>query len=76
MCMFSHFICLLFAIPWIVAHQAPLCIGFPWQEYWSGLPHPPPEDLSDPGFEPASPLSPEFLEDSLPTKPPGKPLYE
>ena len=28
--------------------------GFPRQEYWSGLSFPPPEDLSDPGFEPTS----------------------
>ena len=27
----------LFAIPWIIAHQAPLSMGFPRQEYWSGL---------------------------------------
>ena len=30
----------LFAIPWTVAHQAPLSMGFPRQEYWSGLPFP------------------------------------
>ena len=28
----------LLAIPWTVAHQAPLSMGFSWQEYWSGLP--------------------------------------
>ena len=39
--------------PWTVAHQAPLSVGFPRQEYWSGLPSP--EDLPDPGIKPASP---------------------
>ena len=33
--------------PWIVAHQAPLSMGFPRQEYWSGLPFPPPGDFPD-----------------------------
>ena len=35
------------------------------QEYWSGLPCPPPGDLPDPGIEPASPASPELQMDSL-----------
>ena len=37
-----------------VAHQAPLSMGFPRQEYWSGLSFPPPGDLSDPGIKPRS----------------------
>ena len=37
-----------FATLWIVAHQASLSKGFPRQEYWSGLPFPPPGDLPDP----------------------------
>ena len=37
-----------------VAHQAPLSVGFFQQEYWSGLPFPPPGDLPNPGIEPAS----------------------
>ena len=44
----------LFATLWIVAHQAPLTMGFPRQEYWSGLPFPSPRDLPDLGIEPAS----------------------
>ena len=40
---------------WTAAHQAPLSMGFSRQEYWSGLPCPPPEDLPDPGIEPGSP---------------------
>ena len=35
-------------------HQAPLFLGFPRQEYWSGLPFPSPGDLPDPGIEPMS----------------------
>ena len=37
--------------------QAPLSMGLPRQEYWSGLPFPPPGDLLDPGIEPISPVS-------------------
>ena len=48
----------LFATPWTVAHQAPLSMGFSRQEYWSGLPCPPPGDLPDPGMEPESLMSP------------------
>ena len=40
--------------PWTVAHQAPLSMEFPRQEYWSGLPCLSPGDLPDPGIEPAS----------------------
>ena len=46
---------LLFATPWTVARLAPLSMGFPRQEYWSGLPFPSPGDLPDPGIEPESP---------------------
>ena len=41
--------------PWTVARQASLAMGLPRQEYWSGLPFLPPEDLTDPGIEPMSP---------------------
>ena len=44
----------LFSTPWTVAHQAPLSMGFPKQEYWSRLPFPPPGNLPDPGIETAS----------------------
>ena len=51
----------LFVIPRTVACQAPLSMEFFRQEYRSGLPIPPPGDLSDPGIEPASPaLAGEF----------------
>ena len=51
-------LCLTLYDPWIVAHQAPLSMGFSRQEYWGGLPCPPPGDLRDPGIEPSSLLSP------------------
>ena len=62
----------LFVTPWIVAHQAPQSMGFPRQEYWSGLPFPPPGDLPDPEIESASPVSAVWQTDSLPTEPLGK----
>ena len=48
----------LFATPWIVANQASLSMGFPRQEYWSGLPFPSPSELPDPGIECVSLESP------------------
>uniref|UniRef100_G3N0Q5 LY6/PLAUR domain containing 6 n=1 Tax=Bos taurus TaxID=9913 RepID=G3N0Q5_BOVIN len=45
-----------------VAQQAPLSMGFSRQEYWSGLPCPPPGDLPDPGIEPESLTSPALAE--------------
>ena len=57
--MLSRFSCVqLFVTLWTVAHQAPLSMGFSRQEYWSGLPCPPPGDLPDPGMESASLMSP------------------
>ena len=58
-CLLSGFSCVqLFVTPWTVVRQPPLSMGFSRQEYWSGLPCPPPRDLSDPGIEPKSLLSP------------------
>ena len=59
----------LFATPWTVAHQAPLSMGFPRQEYWSGLPFSSPVSLPDSGIEPeSSTLAGRFFT----TEPPGK----
>ena len=44
--------------PWTVAHQTPLSMGFSRQEYWSGLPFLPPQNLPDLGIEPTSLRSP------------------
>ena len=53
--------------------QALLSTGFSRQEYWSGLPLPPPGDLPDPGMELGSPTQ---QADSSPSEPPGKPTVE
>ena len=58
-----------FETPWIVACQAPLSMGFPRQEYCSGLPFPTPGDLPHPEIKPKCPaLSGRFFT----TEPPGK----
>ena len=62
-----------FATPWTAAHQAPLPMEFSMQEYWSGLPFPPPRDLLNPGIEPMSPASPAASGRFFTSEPPGKP---
>ena len=57
--------------PCSIAHQAPLSVGFPRQEYWSGLSSP--GDLPSPGIEPPSPLSPALQAASLPLSHWGSP---
>ena len=59
------------ATPWIIACQTPLSMGFPREEYWSGLPFHLPGDLPDPGIEPVSPA---LVGKFFTTAPPGKPL--
>ena len=63
-CALSHV--RLFVTLWTVAHQAPLSMGFPRQEYWSGLPFPPSGCLPDPGIKPSSPVSLALQTDSVP----------
>ena len=67
---FSHV--RLFATPWTSASQAPLSMEFSRQEYWNGMPCPPP-DLPDPGIEPTS-LNAylHWQAGSLPPVPPGR----
>ena len=68
---FSHV--QLFVTQWTIACQTPLSMGFSRQEYWSGLPFPPPGDLPNPGIEPVSPaLEGGFFS----TEPPGKPIHD
>ena len=62
----------LSAAPWTVAHQAPPSMGFPRQEYWSGLPFPSPGDIPNPGIEPRSPA---LQADTLTSEPPGNCAY-
>ena len=60
--------------PWTIDHQAPLfLLGFFQQEYWSGLPFPPPGDLPDPEMEPESLVSLTLAGRFFITEPPGKP---
>ena len=56
-----------------VALQAPPSMGLSRQEYWRGLPCPPPGGLPDPGMEPASPASSAVQADSSPLSPQGGP---
>ena len=60
----------LFATLWTVAYQAPPSMGFSRQEYWSGLPFPPPGDLPNSGIKPSSPaLAGRFFTTELTGKP-------
>ena len=62
------------ATPQTVARQAPLSVGFSRQEYWSGLPFPPPGNLPDPGIESNSPaLAGIFVTTETLGKPEGDP---
>ena len=61
-----------FAAPCTVARQAPLSVGFSRQEYWSGLPFPPPEDFPSPGIEPVFPAAPMLGSELFTTAPSGK----
>ena len=54
----------------LLVHQAPPSMGFSRQEYWSGLPFPPPGDLPNPEIELGSPT---LQTDALTYEPPGKP---
>ena len=58
--------------PWTVVRQASPSMGFFRQEYWNGLPFPPPGDLPEPRIQPTSPALAGGL---FTTEPPGKPLY-
>ena len=62
----------LFATPWTAAYQPSLSMEFSRQKYWSALPFPSPEDLSNPGIKPGSPT---LQANALPSEPPGKPFH-
>ena len=70
MCVLSHV--RLVATPQTATHQAPL----PRQEYWSGLPFPPPGDRPNPGIEPTAPETPALAGRFFTTEPPGKPYLK
>ena len=63
-------LCLTLATSWTIAHQVPLSMGFPRQEYWNVSPFPSPGDLPDPGIELGSPT---LQADSSPTELQRKP---
>ena len=65
----------LFAAPRTVAHQVPLSMGFPRQEYWRGLSLPSPGDLPNPGIKPKSPAPPAWAGGFFTTQPSGNPRY-
>ena len=67
-CVLSHV--RLSVTPWTVAHQTPLSVGFPRQEYWSGLPFPSPGDILDAGIRPCVSCTTGGF---FTTEPPGKP---
>ena len=69
-CVFNHSVMSIFLLPnGLSSRPDSLSVGFPRQEYWSGLPFSPPEDLSDSGIEPSSPVTPALQVDSLPVEP-------
>ena len=74
-CCFLLFSCSVvsnsFATPWTIAHQAPLSMGFPRQEFWGGLPFPSAGDLPGPGIKPPSP---ELAGAFFATEPHGTPI--
>ena len=57
-----------------IARQSLLSMGFSRQEYWSGLPYPPPGDLPDPGIEPVCPVASALQMDSLLLSHQGSPI--
>ena len=63
-----------FVSPWTIACQASVSMGFPRQEYWSGLSFPSPGDLPDPGIKPMPPESSALTGGFFSTVPQGKPL--
>ena len=60
---------------WTVAHQAPLSMGFPRQENWSGFPVPSARDLPNPGIEPPSPVPSALVGRFFTTEALGKPYF-
>ena len=73
-CVLSHFSYVpVFATLWTIAHQAPLSMRSSNQEYWSGLPCPPPGNPPDTRIKPMSPSAPALQVDSIPLRHQGSP---
>ena len=62
----------LTVIPWTVALQSPLSMGFLWQTYWSGWPFLIPGDIPNAESKPTFLASPELAGRFFITAPPGK----
>ena len=75
-CLLSRLVLSNSAALWTVAHQVPLSVGLFRQEYWSGMPFPPPGTLPNSGVKPMFSVSPALQMGSLPTEPSGKPLLK
>ena len=71
MCVLSHFSHVRLCDP---MDRSPPSLGFSRQEYWNGLPCPPPGDLPNPGIKPVSYVSWNW-QVSLPLMPSGKPIW-
>ena len=65
----------LFMTPWTLPHQAPLSMGFPRQDYWSGLLFPPAGDFPHPGIESMSLAAPALVGGSVSLSPMGNSFY-
>ena len=66
----------LVVTPRTLVHQTLLSVGIPRQEWWSGLPFPPPGDPPDPGIKPTSPAPTALAGRFLATEPHGNPSYD
>ena len=76
-CVLSHsFVSDSLQFPWTVAHQAPLSMGCARQEYWSGLPFPPPGDLPNPGIELMFSAAPALARGFFTAEPSEKPYIQ
>ena len=75
LCMPIHSVSASVVTPWTAAH-IPLSMGFSRQEYWSGLPCPPPGDLPDPGIQSASLTSPALAGRFVTSSATGKPTQK
>ena len=64
-CVFNHSVMSDFVTIWTIAHEEPLSMRVPRQEYWSGLPFPSPGDLPNPEIKPTPPVSLALQADSL-----------
>ena len=75
-CVPSHLSCVQLFGLWTLTHQAPLSMGCARQEYWSGLPFPPPGDLPNPGIELMFSAAPALARGFFTAEPSEKPYIQ